>query len=474
VTSSLRSRPSTYWLLAVPAGAAVGALVAAEPLATFVAAATIIAAVACRFSSVRLVAIAAGGLLVLQGSEGISLPKLLYFGLILVSWLTAIDRLILRRSSQTWDVPFRRLFLGSTLLIGLVCISAAVALDNGIQLVNWARDATPYAMLAFLPIIGIDCARDVSSRFILVLLSTVGTIAALGFLIDWLGRRGVSDIDLTKFSLSSFALIAAVFSVAIVRAASGPRRWRWLALAAFALVSLLATGARTGIVLLAGLLGISSGRKRVRIPVHASLGVLAVLTLLAVVSTPLVVARVSSDPAFLSQRLEAALSFFQGSSDPSYSDRAREYAETATQVSDHPLLGTGPGFLYPPIDVGDDPTFTLDTPLITPAKFGLLGAGIVILLLVQVASTIPASRRLVGATQVGAALRGFGFIFLADLPFGGFVEDKGFSIALMLFIGLLVSVTRERVAASANVQHAQVESRATPNSPATPVGTSSP
>ena len=66
-------------------------------------------------------------------------------------------------------------------------------------------------MLAVLPIVGIDCARDVSSRLMVGLLGAVGVIAALGFAVDWIGRRGVSSLAVGKFSLSSFALIAAVF-----------------------------------------------------------------------------------------------------------------------------------------------------------------------------------------------------------------------------------------------------------------------
>ena len=108
-------------------------------------------------------------------------------------------------------------------------------------------------------------------------------------------------------------------------------------------------------------------------------------------------------------------------------------------------MGTGPGYLYPSVVPGDPPAFTLDTPLVTPAKFGLLGASIVVFLLAQAARAIGASRRLVGATQVGIALSGFGFIFVVDLPFGGFLEDKGFSIALMLFLALLAARGRERL-----------------------------
>jgi hypothetical protein len=438
-------RVTAYLLAALLVTVAVGALAAVAPEVALGTAVTVVAPFALAHSGGRLIVITAGGLVVLQGSSDVNAPKVAYFAFILASWMIAIVRLNGRNIA--WIAPFRRLLFGSSVLLGLLIVSAPVALGNGVQFTDWARDATPYAMLAALPLIGIDCAREVSSRVILGLFGTIGVIAALGGATDWLGRRGVSAVDIGKFSLSSFALIAALFSFAIVRAARGPGRGRWFAIAVFALVAALLTGSRSSIVLLGGFLGIAGSPKKWRVPIRAALGVFAALVLLSALLAPFVESQVSSDPNFLSQRFSVAVSFLQGGpTDPSYADRVFEYDEAGAEVIAHPLLGTGPGFLYPSFYPGELPTYTLDTPLVTPAKFGLLGTGVVVFFLALLVSTVRASRRLVGATEVGTALRAFGFIFVLDLPFGGFIEDKGLSMVLMLFLGLLAATGRERLA----------------------------
>jgi hypothetical protein len=53
--------------------------------------------------------------------------------------------------------------------------------------------------------------------------------------------------------------------------------------------------------------------------------------------------------------------------------------------------------------------------------------------------------RVIGHTVVGTALRAFAWVFAFEIPFGGFVEDKGLSIALMLLLGLLAATLRETV-----------------------------
>jgi hypothetical protein len=439
-------RATVYWLLAPPAAAGAGLLLAVQPLVLLSLAVAIIAAFALTRAGGRLIGVTAGGLLILQGSQGLNPPKLAYFAFILVSWVIAIAHLTAPTDTHTWTGPFRRLLIGTYLLLGLVLISAPIALTNGVQLTDWARDALPYALLAMLPLIGVDCARDVTSRFILFLFASAGTVAALGYGIDWLSLRGVSSVGVTQFTLSSGALVAAVFSFAIVRGATGPNRPRWLALATFALVCYLLSGSRSGLVLLAGFLGIAGTSRKLRVPIRSVIGLLAALSLVTATLIPLAGSLLVNDPTFLSQRAASVVSFLQnGSTDPSYSARVVEYSQAATSIAAHPLFGTGPGFLYTNTDPAAPPVFTLDTPLVTPAKFGLLGSGIIVFWLAQLASTIRATRRLVGATQVSTALRAFGLIFVLDLPFGGFLEDKGFSIALMLLLGLLAATGRERL-----------------------------
>jgi hypothetical protein len=444
-------RGTSYLLAALFGTVAVGATAAIAPEVALGTAGLVVALLALSHSTGRLLVITVGGLLVLQDSQGLNAAKVAYFFSILLSWMIAFAGLT--RRDDAWAVPFRRLLLGSSAVLGIVLVSAPIALVNGAQFTDWARDATPYAMLAMLPIVGIDCACKVSSRVLVGLLGAVGVIAALGFAVDWIGRRGVSALAVEKFSLASFALIAAAFSFAIVRAARGPGRGRWFAVAGVAMVAALLSGGRTSLVLLAGFPGIAGNPKQWRVPIRAVVGVFAALVFCAALLAPFVESQVSSDPAFLTQRVSLAVAFLQGGpTDASYAARVSEYEEAWSQVIAHPISGTGPGFIYPPSYYYPLPGFTLDSPLTTPAKFGLLGTGIILFFLSQLASTARATRRLIGATDVGTAIRAFGFMFVLDLPFGGFLEDKGFSIALMLFLGILAAVTRERLAGMRQIQ----------------------
>jgi O-antigen ligase len=217
------------------------------------------------------------------------------------------------------------------------------------------------------------------------------------------------------------------------------------------LVAILVTGTRGAVVLLAGFAGVAGATRKGRVALPRVPVVLFPILILAAAVTPIIVTYVSSDPTFFSTRLGSAVSFFQGAnSDPSYVSRAFQYSQAAAVISAHPILGTGPGFLYPDIASSVPAHFTLDTPLVSVAKFGYVGSVIIIGYLALLIRAIGNARRITGFTMANTTARAFGFIFLADLPLGGYLEDKGLSIALMLVVGLLIAMARESIPDSAD------------------------
>ena len=101
--------------------------------------------------------------------------------------------------------------------------------------------------------------------------------------------------------------------------------------------------------------------------------------------------------------------------------------------------GLGPGTSASVSRVRRRGGFYLDTPLLTLAKFGLVGAIAIAIYLMAVARVVTRSRRLVGYATVYTTARASGFLFLALLPLGQFLEDKGLAFGLGLRLVLVVT-----------------------------------
>jgi hypothetical protein len=155
-----------------------------------------------------------------------------------------------------------------------------------------------------------------------------------------------------------------------------------------------------------------------------------------------VVARVAvSDPTFLSDRIQSAEAVLNGEadSDGSFGERQQAYLWTSEEFAAHPVLGTGPGHLYPaPAKL----TFNLDAPGIVPAKFGLAGMFFILAFLLSVVVAVRRIRAEHGTVPAYTAARGWMCVLLALIPFGPWLEDKGFAIALAVLFASVVSETR--------------------------------
>lgn len=392
----------------------------------------------------RIAAVTLGGLFVLQSSAGIGPAKLLYLAVLILCWFLAVVHLQ-GDARPDWAEPFMPVLTASLVLLGLLAVSLPVALGNGSTPTDWFRDAFPYLLLALFAPIAVDTARDISPTAAIRLFTACGLIAAVGFALDWLDRRGVSALPLGKFTLSTFALMAAPFCYGLVRAALGPHRVRWAAFALLILVAVLVTGTRTGLVLLTAVLGVVGATSKMRVPVPRAAAVVLPLCVAIAVVTPVVALRVSDDPTFFRHRVQAAANILKGgeTTDQSLLARKRSYRLATDQIRAHPVLGTGPGHLY---ETGDARVsrrgFGLDTPLVTIAKFGWVGSGIILALLVVLASAYVRAGRLSGPTASLTSARGFAVVFLFELPLGGFLEDKGLALGLLVLTTLVAAETR--------------------------------
>jgi hypothetical protein len=110
-----------------------------------------------------------------------------------------------------------------------------------------------------------------------------------------------------------------------------------------------------------------------------------------------------------------------------------------------PLVGRGPGVPIPWInsDGTHMANFFADTPITVLAKFGIFGLAIWAALGWATILTLRRLRRLGrGGSVARSAFLGFGTGLVVLAPFGPQLEDKGTGLALILLLGLALSVIR--------------------------------
>lgn len=430
-------------LLLVPVAALVGAGLLVSPLA-------------------RGAFVVMGGIVAFQSSEGLSAPKAVYMAGVAAA---AVGALL---SWRALSEPLRRtlmpILVASGALVLVTFASIVPALANGATPNDWMRDASTYLLLALAPLFALDLATA-TPRNIVRLLVVAGGVATITFSATWLRRRGLTELPLDEFALSSIMLAAAFFSFAVASAFTQQRRHVWVFAVAVAATLVLITGTRSGLMLLIAplLIVLVPGFTSPARVGQLAVGVVSVVGLIAV----LLVASgrlFPTEQQRVQERIETTTATVL--SDPTYDASYRERQVTTTLAWETfaaaPLVGVGPGhrFVYTvPYATGGsrlrDPLI-LDTALVTAAKFGLIGSAPLMLL---VAGVMLFAWRLLRVTRsrTGLALVGYLGILAAALVLASPFDDKGFSFSLLMFLALGVSEWRR----------AEAEAEAEADQPAT-------
>jgi hypothetical protein len=124
--------------------------------------------------------------------------------------------------------------------------------------------------------------------------------------------------------------------------------------------------------------------------------------------------------------------------DGSIRERVTQYDVAWQLFGSSPLVGVGLGhaFEWTRIDGTVRRDFTADTPLVVPAKLGILGLSWLAAFVAAWVIFVRRHVRILGPTLAALALAGWGGILLALAWSGAAVEDKGFSFALMMLLAL--------------------------------------
>lgn len=392
----------------------------------------------------RLAWFVGGAMVVFQTSTGLTLPKVAYVAGVAVAVLLAAPG-VARTVRTSWGARFRPALWGAALLaLWLALATSMQSLSAGVPAESWARDALTYFLLCAAAVLGVDAASAASVRAARTVTACVGVVVAYGFATSWIQRRGLVAAESGQPLLASMVALVVPISLAIVLAlARRGARAQWLALAGGLVGAVLLTGTRTGVVLLAPALGVvgASSKGRVR-PSKIMAGMAVALGVIA--AALLTFGSRITGAAFQEARIRDALrAVTEGvSQDGSGAVRIRAYEYAEGVFRGNPLLGQGLGVFFPnPNPGGGEASFSLDTPWLLLAKFGLVGVVVLVGALTLV--VLPCFRPRGDRPMLEAAVASGSIVgWLAILPFGPPTEDKGFALSIALLLMLVGSAAR--------------------------------
>jgi hypothetical protein len=427
-------------LLLVPVVVLLGAGIAHAPILTV---ASLAAAIGLPYlvetPLARIVFLVFFGMAALGSSSEVTTPKVVY----LLGSVIAIGGVILRlpRIASTHAYSDMSTVTRLSLLFGaFVGLETVRAIGQGIPVTLALRDAAPYLLLASVPFFALDARLSSAARWLPLLLLLAGGLATVAFVVEWVGRRGAADLPIDRVTLSA-GLPAALFSYTSAKGVLGPRRLFWVMVSAFLLSLGFISGNRTVVLFLAAPIAIifsgrAMGPRRISRVVFLGIAMALILTWLpnylgnAIgIDTHQVLGRFGSllDPSDLA------------ANDQSFLIRLTQTRALASEFASDPLLGVGLGHEFEWTDPLSGETrsalFALDSPLLVPAKFGMIG---VVLIVGLFGAYVSVLRRLIRNPDVyRCALVGFGVVVLLSLLLtGAGIEDKGSSLALILLLAL--------------------------------------
>lgn len=409
------------------------------------------------WGAIRLVVVILGGLLVLQSSDDIDLSKLGYLAVAAGAFGVALFGVW--NSRGTLGRRYRYLLgVNGLLFLGLVGSFFVASLERT-PVIDWFRDVLGYGLFAAVPVLAFDAAQPAGRKLLTIFLVVAGVLGSLSWAVEWMARRQLADLPLERLVLPAGYLAIALYVFAMAAAIRGRGSvYGWAGIAGAVLGILLATGTRASVFLLvAPLVMAVAARPR---PIFHILRVVIVHVVIAIgvyvgfdlaVPSPTFPAMIEASPApgggsppqsveapGTAERIGSLLG--DPANDPSLRERLATYGAAWRLFASSPVIGVGPGHAIEWIDVSglSRDEFTADTPLVLPAKLGLVGSVLVFLV---AAAYFGVWAELTEKSQSveALALSGFAAVAIANLPLGMPIEDKAFSFALALLLALAVS-----------------------------------
>lgn len=407
-------------------------LLAAAPLAVLAGAALVVSPL------VRVVVVVFGGLFVFQASQALDLPKIAYLAAVAVAFAAALPQALqeLRGSPR----PVRGLLVGAG-CVGIVSLmSLPVSLLRGDDALTWVRGVAPYGLFVVVPVFALDAAYSIPRRWLMALLVIAGTLSTASYAVEWFARRDLTALAFNRLVLPSTLLPAALFAMAIAIAlGTGRLRPLWAGLAGWILLIMLLTGSRTNLVLLAALPSVFvAAGGGISLRTVRLFGIIATLLILTGAGLVFITGAGGFAGDRLADRLASVTTVLADpGSDPSYYERAAQTAAAFEDWARAPLFGTGPAHevIWRKADGSSEATLVIDSPLLYPMRFGLIG-------IAALAAVLLGWLKFIRATPDAVArgtLAGTWGVAIAFAILVSPLDDKGFAMALLLAMAIALA-----------------------------------
>jgi O-antigen ligase len=302
------------------------------------------------------------------------------------------------------------------------------------------------------PIFALDAHRAFRRRGLTRLLVVAGLVATASFSTHWLEQRHIAHLPFSQFALSSFFFPAALFAYASASALHArPRRIRWLMVAALVFSLLVVTGTRSTLILVVAPLVVAFAARRHLSVRFIRLVLIAPAAILVIAVAVFSVVQVTHASTSMITKRITILKESGTSSDASYKDRQAQTRAARDVFTAHPFLGAGPGtyFSWKVTNGEQHSAFIVDSPLSFAGKFGLGGLAVVLFLLLEYGSFMKAAFRFDHPRPETLALAAFAALAVFDSFLTNPLEDKGFTLGLVLLLALVFRTSRSRREAEA-------------------------
>ena len=420
-------------------------------------AAIVALALLCSSVNCRMAFVAVGGFAVLQSSTRFDAAKGLYAIVFTLVFAIALFK--------AWSCRDRHwtLLSVSAVLFALAGLSLFVALAHGNSPGNWLRDVASLLLLAAAPIFALDAQHLESPSATLTIFVVAGVAAAIAFVLERLGGRHLAQSGQTWF-LYTFLLPVALFSYAAAEsfAGTGAGRLLWIVVSGAVASLLLASSGRSAFAVLllpVAMVFIRRG-SLLRAMIRAvEIGALAALLFYLVAAHFAHLAGVKRQ-TIIKHLLEVETLVHNPHSDPSFRARLYQTLAAAPVFLQSPLLGAGPGrvFTFKGFDGKPMATFAIfDTPLAFPAKYGLVGIGLLLVAASALCGFIRSIVRERGMTPPVLALISYALFSIGRMLLGSPFDDKGYSMGLMFLLALCLIDARSAFAPCSGAESRRAE-----------------
>jgi len=424
----------------------------------------------------RIAFVLFGAMVVLQSSPNLDGTKIAYLVGAVLCLVGAM--LAIWRARTTPEVTLGTPWLAvSAALTVVLAVSFFVARANGTSITDWVRDVAAYGLFAAAPVFALDAQSSTSRKLLIGMLVVAGILGGFSWAFEWLNRRQIVELPLARLVFPSGQLPSLLYMFALATALTAHRRRAaWATLAGVILGLFLLTGTRSSLLLVVGPLAMAAllGRSRIRSSLltllsHGIVAVALVLAFQLALALPAILgpgrttpepgspeSPIPSIPSVLGDRFGSLPGVIGNPSlDASFSARVAQYRAAWSLFVSSPIVGVGPGHQIVWVDTSGHPRtgFTADTPLVMPAKFGLLGILVFLGVAVAYGSTVRAAGRRDRRSVITLTLVGYGVLTIVGLPLGFVIEDKGASLSLMLLLALTFAEKDEPLSIATSPSH---------------------